>query len=258
VIVEHEGLAGVFEQFLLHDLEQAREAGAPELAAVPDLLVPVSLRELSDEEVAALELTAQYFEAKIYRRRSDRPIRVLPLLTPDNYQREVLRLIQGAERRIYFENQTLNPGRTQQPEFKALLDALKDKQREGLDVRIIFREFPDARRKLERLQDYGFDTGDIRVQRNCHTKGIVVDGSRVLIGSHNWSNSGTLYNRDASLIFYHRGIARYYEKLFLFDWDHLARQQIGHELAMPELLVDEARGVPEGMVRMSWMDYFEG
>jgi phosphatidylserine/phosphatidylglycerophosphate/cardiolipin synthase-like enzyme len=35
---------------------------------------------------------------------------------------------------------------------------------------------------------------------NHHTKGMIVDGMRVLIGSHNWSKPGISMNRDASLI----------------------------------------------------------
>jgi phosphatidylserine/phosphatidylglycerophosphate/cardiolipin synthase-like enzyme len=43
------------------------------------------------------------------------------------------------------------------------------------------------------------------------------------VGSHNWTNQGTVANRDASLIIHHEEIAKYYEQVFLFDWDTLTR-----------------------------------
>jgi phosphatidylserine/phosphatidylglycerophosphate/cardiolipin synthase-like enzyme len=42
-----------------------------------------------------------------------------------------------------------------------------------------------TRLELERLKDYGLDTADVKVQIDCHTKGIVVDRRQVLIGSQN-------------------------------------------------------------------------
>jgi phosphatidylserine/phosphatidylglycerophosphate/cardiolipin synthase-like enzyme len=47
---------------------------------------------------------------------------------------------------------------------------------------------------------------------------MIVDGRRVLIGSHNWSKPGVSLNRDASLIFDHEGIAAYYAEAFEIDW----------------------------------------
>src|SRR5262249_994399 len=52
-----------------------------------------------------------------------------------------------------------------------------------------------------------------------HTKGMIVDGRRVLIGSHNWSKPGVTLNRDASLIFDDEGIAQYFTKAFNIDWE---------------------------------------
>ncbi len=48
---------------------------------------------------------------------------------------------------------------------------------------------------------------------------MVVDGRRVLIGSHNWSKPGVTLNRDASLIFDNRDIAGYFSEAFEIDWE---------------------------------------
>jgi phosphatidylserine/phosphatidylglycerophosphate/cardiolipin synthase-like enzyme len=47
---------------------------------------------------------------------------------------------------------------------------------------------------------------------------MVVDGKRVLIGSHNWSKPGVSLNRDASLIVYDTGVAEYFADAFEIDW----------------------------------------
>jgi phosphatidylserine/phosphatidylglycerophosphate/cardiolipin synthase-like enzyme len=53
---------------------------------------------------------------------------------------------------------------------------------------------------------------------NHHTKSMIVDGRRVLLGSHNWSKPGVTLNRDASLIFDDANIAGYYAEAFEVDW----------------------------------------
>ncbi len=107
-----------------------------------------------------------------------------------------------------------------------------------MDVRIIFRRFPTVRQTLTGLKDFGFDTSlnKIRVQTNCHTKGIVIDGGIVLVGSQNWTRAGTTLNRDASLIFFDPEIANYYEDLFLFDWNRIAHVRINESIPAAELV----------------------
>jgi len=54
--------------------------------------------------------------------------------------------------------------------------------------------------------------------KNCHTKGILVDSRSTLVGSHNWTNEGTTYNRDASLLFDDPEVTAYFEQVFSHDW----------------------------------------
>jgi len=48
---------------------------------------------------------------------------------------------------------------------------------------------------------------------------MIVDGRRVLIGSHNWSKPGVTLNRDASLLFDDAEVAQYYTEAFMIDWE---------------------------------------
>ena len=75
----------------------------------------------------------------------------------------------------------------------------------------------------------------MRFQPACHNKTIIVDGETVMFGSHNWSNDGTTTNRDATLIIHDPEAAKYYEKIFLYDWENLARKSVPGERAMPRV-----------------------
>ncbi|HSE63579.1 MAG TPA: phospholipase D-like domain-containing protein, partial [Thermoanaerobaculia bacterium] len=206
-VIENPELAGTFEDHLKGDAADA--ANVPEAIAtadLPDLWVSIDYFYPTEPET---EAPPRYFAPLV----GNRKVEVQPLLTPDNYADVVLEVLESAREKIYFQNQSLTilEEGSNAAKFEALVAALRDKQSGGLDVRIIFRRIGDLREKLTLLKDYGFDMSKLRVQTNCHTKGIVVDSKVVVLGSHNWSNAGTVFNRDASLVFWDEEIARYYE-----------------------------------------------
>jgi hypothetical protein len=268
VVVEHPRLADLYERFLLNDLAQAeplqeearRAAEAP--PALPDLLVP----EVAEETERAAR-PVRRFDPGPFTFTARRPLRVQPLLTPDRdprsadrfiYAARVRELIDSARTKLYFQNQYINLGKRMEPEFVALVAALKAKANDrGVDCRIILRDLIGAREMLEALLADGFPADRIRLQKSTHTKGIVVDGERVLVGSHNWSSNGTTRNRDASLIFFDKQIAGYYEQVFLHDWDSLAAARVSTELGMPRLAPRRRGPAPAGMRRVPWAAYFE-
>ncbi|MBV8774892.1 MAG: hypothetical protein JO166_21545, partial [Deltaproteobacteria bacterium] len=76
--------------------------------------------------------------------------------------------------------------------FEALIRAVADKMRSGLDVRVIVHAREAGNGGLERLQEAGFDMSLVKIQGGVHNKGFVVDSAIVAVGSHNWSAEGTL------------------------------------------------------------------
>jgi phosphatidylserine/phosphatidylglycerophosphate/cardiolipin synthase-like enzyme len=177
-------------------------------------------------------------------------------LTPDNYIDHVLPLIKNARKTVYFQNQSLNAKKhgENDPTYEKLLDALLEKQKDPrIDVRIIFRRFATARKTLTGLQDFGFSTtrDKVRMQTNCHTKGIVVDGEIVLLRSQNWTGAGTTLNRDASLIFFDPELAKYYEDLFIFDWGRIAQVRIDETIPAAELVRPDEAIPPPGHFKVS-------
>ncbi|KGT73047.1 hypothetical protein MA20_46715 [Bradyrhizobium japonicum] len=139
------------------------------------------------------------------------------------YSEAVLKLIRSARRSLVFQipyiGMPSNP-RQHRGYIDDLIGELTDKLVSLDDARVILRadsskKFSDPTHSAWYFKSKGVDI-DSRLKQipNHHTKGMVVDGKRVLIGSHNWSGMGVSTNRDASLIFDHAGIAKYFADAF--------------------------------------------
>ncbi|KQC05081.1 MAG: phospholipase [Methanoculleus sp. SDB] len=51
-----------------------------------------------------------------------------------------------------------------------------------------------------------------------HTKGVIVDGERVLVSSINWNENSPCFNREAGVIVDHPGVGAYFTAVFEEDW----------------------------------------
>jgi V8-like Glu-specific endopeptidase len=250
-IVEYPELAKTFEAYLLHDFKNNVMHPVTDVRTLPDLFISEGLlRPVAGERT----LPFQYFPVF----NENRTFKVTPLLTPDNYHKQTLDLVELAEEELLIQNQTFNAPKEGHNKLRELIDAVINKQHSGVQVKVIFRDIvaSKTRATLEALKNYGFDTDSIKVQKNCHTKGIIVDRKRVLFGSQNWSNEGVSVNRDASLLFEDEALARYFATIFDHDWNNLAQKKISSEWLPVEVMMGMYE-IPKGMVRMSWKDYLE-
>lgn len=246
-IVQHVGLAKTFEAFIRHDLKNGSAPDFVEaLADLPNVAVPVL-----EARQRAVPPALRYFDPLDL----DETIRVTPLLTPDNYFDAAIALVKSAKKEILVQNQTFNAPTDKQPKLAEFVSLLRERQKR-IPVRIVFRLFmpSDARANLEALMDMGFDPSSIRVQPNLHTKGIVVDGKQVLLGSQNISDSGISINRDASLLFEHVGIASYFREIFEHDWNNLAQKDVGDSFR-PARATNESTVAEEDWVLLSPKEY---
>lgn len=227
VIVHDAEVAKLFREHIEADAVDAAAAFSDEAAvfAEPIFWVP-------DDEVALVNEAARppaFFPPL----EIDRKVRMLPLLTPDNFSDKLLPLIRGARKSILLHNQSFSIAQTRADSFEALLAALKEKQNDpDIDVRIVLRgnEGPiDARANIEKMKTYGFRVSPdlIRIQPKLHNKMWIIDDVHSVIGSHNFTNQGTTINRDASLIFYDDPeIALYCRSVFDHDWERLAQREL--------------------------------
>jgi hypothetical protein len=217
-VVEHAGLAATFREHLEQDQVDNAQASALEAGR----------RQLDDEILVPAEMLERPRRPVAYRPFSpldlDEDMTVHPLLTPDNYPEAVLDLVNEATTRLWICNQSFNlwknPDDT--PEhFLAIARAVRERQRAGVDVRILFRNiFGSERKTMRRLKAFGLrtDEGHMRFFPKNHTKGMVVDDHAVMLGSHNLTGGGTGPNRDASLIIRNARANAYFAEIFLHDW----------------------------------------
>jgi len=255
-VVEHEGVAGVFRRHLVQDFKDnaafARREG--EVERVPDILVPLDMLERPRAR------PTRPFPPRVIQER----MTIQPLLTPDNYPEVVARLIRGARARVLIENQSFSLRKDIEdmpPHFLAIAEAVRDRQEQGLDVRIIFRNgFGKEREVLRRLKEFGIrtDPGHIRFFDTCHTKGIVVDDKHVVLGSQNWTGDGTGPNRDASLLITNQAANAYFAELFEHDWEIVAERAVPQTRSRRPIRVTRSgqeSDTPAGYVRIALADF---
>jgi PLD-like domain len=231
VIAESPALARIFGDYIAKDRETSEMDSVPEAPIIGEEPFP-SDDEFTMEfrvppsplmgELEAPRLARAAFPALVLEKGA--PVSVQPILTPDNYAEHALDLIRRATNRLWFQNQSLVVPRAAAPKYRELLDTLRTKCHEIADARVIVRDLirPQTLDVLRLLKRDGFPMDKVRVMKTCHTKGILVDSRWTLMGSHNWTNEGVLYNRDASLLFDDTRITQYFEQVLDHDWRYVA------------------------------------
>ncbi|WP_460573124.1 phospholipase D-like domain-containing protein [Humibacter soli] len=226
VVIHDVALAKVFESHLLNDhavaaqhqvAAAAAEEQEPASAEAMQLLQPLAqtppFTQFTDSTTLREEMT------------------ITPVLTPDAgvYVDAVRALIESAQTSLHMQFQYIEPPSkpsSATAPFSALIDAVIARQKAGVDVKVIMSQY-ETSGYLEQLQQLGMDVvNGAKLQNNVHNKGIVVDGTRTLVSSQNWSGAGTLQNRDAGVIIDSARVAAYFDAIFQHDWDNLARQKV--------------------------------
>ena len=224
VVVKSKVLAKRFRNHIAQDFKRAKALGGgatPSEREAPDILVDVPIEPVLERRAPSEVLEPAKFSGKR---------KVKPLLTPDRegavYSRAVLELIRSARSSLLFQipyiGMPSNP-RADRGFIDELIEALTEKLKTLPDARVLLRAGGKAYSSPAHAAWY-FKSKGVRIQERLrriedhHTKGMIVDGKRVLIGSHNWSQPGVTLNRDASLVFDDAEIAQYYARAFEIDW----------------------------------------
>lgn len=257
VLIDNPTLAGRFSNHIKADFERSLELGGDVESSQMEALIDVPVTVL--ESIMLEGPAARVLEPK----RINRRVRVKPLLTPDKkgavFSKAVLRLIRSAKRQILFQNQYIKMKGADTGFLKQLVDAMVEKSQEIDDFRIILRRENDSLQfDLSQLKRRGMDVEEcVRVMPKTHTKGLIVDGKKVLLGSHNWSSLGVTLNRDASLIFDDEEVAQYYAEAFELDWDRASEPRLD-EVVTEGVQPAEGDTPRTGFIRMTLSDYLEG
>jgi hypothetical protein len=225
VVIRNKKLAARFRNHILQDFTRSGVLGG---GPVPASMLEETFVDVPIEEAVVLERRAptHILEPKTIGRR----VKVRPLLTPDKegaiYSEAVLDLIESARTSLLFQipyiSMPSKPGEDR-GFIDALIRALTAKLKTLADARVLLRSggsrFSAPTHAAWFFKSKGVNIAKrLRVIEDHHTKGMIVDGRRVLLGSHNWSRPGVSLNRDASLLFDDREVAAYYADAFEIDW----------------------------------------
>jgi hypothetical protein len=265
VVIRSKTLAGRFRNHIRQDFKRSKTLGAgpvPRSKEAADVFVDVPVEE--EEVVLERRPPSRLLEPREFAR----SVKVKPLLTPDNrgavYSNAVLALIGSAQDSLLFQipyiGMRSNPN-VDRGFIDELIDALTQKLRTLPDARVMLRvggsKFSTPTHAAWFFKSRGIDIDErLRQIENHHTKGMIVDGRRVLLGSHNWSKSGVTLNRDASLILDDEEIAAYYAEAFEIDWQRSNPIAPRRFVKKKEAVVREAVGdaPPPGFRRVRLSD----
>lgn len=255
VVADDAALSDVFARYLDHDRATAQASSALAGAEpMPDLFVAISaLQEAAVGAALAVPVPA----APRLLPKLSTPYAVRPLLSPDNYAERISEWVHSAQQSLFLQYSYIRwSDRDVDARFRALLSDIGELSwRDDFDLRVIIGS-NDAATLVARLAENGWNEARLRAQSRVHNKGIVVDGKSVLVSSQNWSGDGFLRNRDAGLIIFNDEVARYYQDVFLSDWEERTRSPFGAGTGGNAMLAGPG-SPPAGMVRMRWQDYFE-
>jgi len=147
------------------------------------------------------------------------------LVAPDNAERAVTGLIRNATDSIRIEQVSI--GDPRQPFLRATLDAA----RRGVRVRVLLSGawyVREQNRNLTARLNLRADREGLPLEAKVadprgrfgkiHTKGVVVDGDRVVVGSLNWNNHSVRENREVALVLHGEEPGRYFTRVFRADW----------------------------------------
>jgi hypothetical protein len=257
-VVEHAGLAETFRHHLEQDYKDNKAAAVFEVVPPPaiDVLVPEQFLERARKPARFRAFEPLVLEG---------PLKVQPLLTPDNYPEVIARLISEARERVLIENQSFafwkNPADMPR-HVMAIFEAIRERQQAGLDVRVIYRSgFGKEYEVIRQMKKFGLkaDAAHVRYFDTCHTKGFVIDHNIAILGSQNLTAGGTGPNRDASLVIWDERANAYFAELFEYDWQQIAQHDGRPELMRMESLrfvrSELEAATPAGFRRVSLAEY---
>jgi len=138
---------------------------------------------------------------------------ISPVFSPDGGER-ILSLIDGAQNSLDIEVYVFTS--------KNVVQALERAKARGVAVRIIVERNVMGGQNDATYRQLASEGFNIRYARTdvalTHSKFIIVDGTAVLVGSHNFSNSALYENREASVIIRDIATVASFDDVFEEDW----------------------------------------
>jgi len=131
----------------------------------------------------------------------------IELIVDNDYIRRSMDLIRSAKSEIILSTFKIQTGRNKRTEvLRDMIQLLNDKLKDGVKVLLLLnwiKNFKGVARTNEPvandLRANGADVRYLKDGRCCHSKLLLVDKSKFIIGSHNWSAASLQENYEMSL-----------------------------------------------------------
>ena len=138
---------------------------------------------------------------------------ITPIFSPDG-QAEFTAAISSASSSLDLEVYVFS--------YRTLADELIEAHERGVRARVLLEPTRSGNNPnletAEYLRDNGVDVRWATPSRTNHAKYLIMDGRRVLVGSHNWSWHAMNENREASVLVEDERTVRDFSSIFEQDW----------------------------------------
>ncbi|MFO8109379.1 MAG: phospholipase D-like domain-containing protein [Thermoplasmata archaeon] len=216
MIVNSTSLADYYRDIYLHDLNLSS-------AISPDVLL------------TPYEPVTGYYKPRFQSEELHDLFRFTPVTAPETSYK-LIDMIQSAKYTIHVQQYYIrNWGQYPNP----LVEALKEAAGRGVEVKIqmdsTYFHIDDNKDMVNQLNQYA-EKRDLELEarlmeyrqgfQSVHNKGMIVDGSKVLISSINWNENSYSNNREIALIVENRDVGQYFSNIFLTDWKMLRNRPI--------------------------------
>ena len=125
------------------------------------------------------------------------------VLTDEGYFRTVEKEIKAAEKSIYIEMYLVKPEEKGDGYVHKLTDGLMEAHKRGVGVEVVLESAPwhDMNERVYNLlTEEGIEVRFDMPDKVLHSKVIVIDGKKTIVGSHNWSYYGLRLNHEATVM----------------------------------------------------------
>jgi phosphatidylserine/phosphatidylglycerophosphate/cardiolipin synthase-like enzyme len=189
-----------------------------------------------------------YYKSRFEAKTINGDFTITPVIAPDttmDTSASILEMIDSAEKSVLIESlDCYIDWDTKGRDINNLyLQAAIDAAKRGCDVKILldsafsYPENPrldnyDTVQYINNIAESENITGNLQARlitlggyggKNeltiLHNKGIIVDGEKTLVSSINWATGSVIHNREAGVIIENERVARYYSKIFYYDWN---------------------------------------
>lgn len=228
VIIDDKGLAETFAYYLNYDYKCAAAGQSPNPGAIEKAIEDARAKKASQYNPPPPPAPSAPLKAPVAARTfKNIDAAITPLLTPDNmpngqrqYLTNIMNLIKGARTSLHIQLQYIESSKGDGSFYEQLLQAIADKASEIEDVKLI-ESLDYGLKWAEKMKSVGVDlTGNISLQNNVHNKGFVIDSEIAVVSSQNFSPAGVHDNRDAGVIIENVKVAKYFDKVFMSDWEN--------------------------------------